>query len=257
MCLGCSGVECLVGYAGRRQRAPKLRNARMSARQWARRRRPISHPWHPSPPVQAMLKRTTGVWCSAALPSMGPHSASTSQMLSGPSSAQADHTCLPACLPDRPPDCLPACPNACLPSGNRWATWCQQWTTVPCSASASSLELLTAIAGLRGAYRRLCPHLLSQNDTTLAGKTRQTLIWYRTTMRPPCRPGYVLTAATGKHSIQCERLTNSTNKGPVSVVVATSAGSRRFGEFSLNLPADFPLPFLSQAAGVGCVCRVL
>lgn len=46
--------------------------------------------------------------------------------------------------------------------------------------------------------------------------------------RRPIKPGFMLTAASGKHSIQCERRTDSTDKQAVSVIVATSAGSRRF-----------------------------
>ena len=46
---------------------------------------------------------------------------------------------------------------------------------------------------------------------------------------PPCRPGFVLSKKVGKHSIQCQREPKSKDQGPVSIVVATSVGTRRFG----------------------------
>ncbi|KAL4444362.1 hypothetical protein ABPG75_012099 [Micractinium tetrahymenae] len=51
---------------------------------------------------------------------------------------------------------------------------------------------------------------------------------FLTDTRKPFKLGYVLTARTGKHSIQCQRQAGSKDQGPVSITVTTSAGSRRF-----------------------------
>ncbi|PSC72392.1 putative WD repeat-containing [Micractinium conductrix] len=42
------------------------------------------------------------------------------------------------------------------------------------------------------------------------------------------KPGFVLSKKVGKHSIQCQREPKSKDQGPVSIVVATSVGTRRF-----------------------------